>query len=73
MFNSLIGISWLWFFGSVFLTSFTPFARDTLHGDENVVTLLLAVGGSFDARAVGDRADARTPSTPNELVTRMNP
>ena len=43
VFNSLIGISWLWFFGSVFLTSFTPFARDTLHGDENVVTLLLAV------------------------------
>ena len=43
VFNSLIGISWLWFFGSIFLTSFTPFARDVLHGDENVVTLLLAV------------------------------
>src|SRR5260221_4992493 len=43
VFNSLIGISWLWFFGSVFLTSFTPFARDTSHGDESVVTLLLAV------------------------------
>jgi hypothetical protein len=43
VFNSLIGISWLWFFGSVFLTSFTPFARDVLHGDENVVTLLLAI------------------------------
>jgi 1-acyl-sn-glycerol-3-phosphate acyltransferase len=43
VFNSLIGISWLWFFGSVFLTSFTPFSRDVLHGDENVVTLLLAV------------------------------
>ena len=43
VFNSLIGISWLWFFGSVFLTSFTPYARDVLHGDENVVTLLLAV------------------------------
>ncbi|HLX22824.1 MAG TPA: MFS transporter, partial [Usitatibacter sp.] len=43
VFNSLIGISWLWFFGSIFLTSFTPFARDVLHGDENVVTLLLAI------------------------------
>ena len=43
VFNSLLGISWLWFFGSVFLTSFTPFARDVLGGDENVVTLLLAV------------------------------
>jgi 1-acyl-sn-glycerol-3-phosphate acyltransferase len=43
VFNSLLGISWLWFFGSIFLTSFTPFARDVLGGDENVVTLLLAV------------------------------
>jgi DNA phosphorothioation-dependent restriction protein DptG len=37
------------------------------------VTLLLAVGGSFDAHAAGDRADARTPSTSTELVSRMNP
>ncbi len=43
VFHSLLGISWLWFFGSIFLTSFTPFARDVLGGDENVVTLLLAV------------------------------
>jgi 1-acyl-sn-glycerol-3-phosphate acyltransferase len=43
VFHSLLGISWLWFFGSIFLTSFTPFARDVLAGDENVVTLLLAI------------------------------
>src|SRR5688500_10740418 len=43
VFNSLLGISWLWFFGSIFLTAITPFARDVLRGDENVVTLLLAV------------------------------
>jgi 1-acyl-sn-glycerol-3-phosphate acyltransferase len=42
VFNSLLGISWLWFFGSIFLTSFTPFAHQVLGGDENVVTLLLA-------------------------------
>jgi 1-acyl-sn-glycerol-3-phosphate acyltransferase len=42
VFHSLLGISWLWFFGSIFLTSFTPFARMVLGGDENVVTLLLA-------------------------------
>ncbi len=42
VFNSLLGISWLWFFGSIFLTSFTPFAHEVLGGDENVVTLLLA-------------------------------
>ena len=40
--HAVLGISWLWFFGSIFLTSFTPFAREVLGGDENVVTLLLA-------------------------------
>jgi len=43
VFNSILGISWLWFFGSIFLTSFTPFAREILGGDEGVVTFLLAV------------------------------
>jgi 1-acyl-sn-glycerol-3-phosphate acyltransferase len=43
VFNSLLGISWLWFVGSLLLTSFTPFAKEVLRGDENVVTLLLAV------------------------------
>jgi 1-acyl-sn-glycerol-3-phosphate acyltransferase len=43
VFNSLLGISWLWFYGSILLTSFAPFARQVLGGDENVVTLLLAI------------------------------
>jgi 1-acyl-sn-glycerol-3-phosphate acyltransferase len=43
VFNSLLGISWLWFFGSIFLTTFTGFAKETLGGDQGVVTLLLAV------------------------------
>jgi 1-acyl-sn-glycerol-3-phosphate acyltransferase len=43
VFNSLLGISWLWFFGAVFLTSFTPFAHVDLGGDESVVTFLLAI------------------------------
>ncbi|APV51654.1 glycerol acyltransferase [Betaproteobacteria bacterium GR16-43] len=42
VFHSLLGISWLWFIGSIFLTSFTPFARTVLGGTENVVTVLLA-------------------------------
>jgi len=42
VFLSMIGISWLWFFGSVFLTSFTGFAKEVLSGNEQVVTLLLA-------------------------------
>jgi hypothetical protein len=40
--HSLLGISWMWFVGSTFLTAITPFAREVLRGDENVVTLLLA-------------------------------
>ncbi len=42
VFLSMIGISWLWFFGAIFLTSFTGFAKDVLFGNEQVVTLLLA-------------------------------
>lgn len=42
VFLSMLGISWLWFFGSIFLTSFTGFAKDVLGGNEQVVTLLLA-------------------------------
>lgn len=42
VFLSMLGISWLWFFGAIFLTSFTGFAKDVLGGNEQVVTLLLA-------------------------------
>ncbi len=43
VFLSLLGISWLWFFGATFLTSFFNFAKDVLGGDPQVVTLLLAL------------------------------
>ncbi|MGH6611022.1 MAG: MFS transporter [Burkholderiaceae bacterium] len=43
VFNSILGISWLWFFGSIFLTAVAPFARIVLGGGEAVVTFLLAV------------------------------
>ncbi len=43
VFLSMLGISWLWFVGATFLTSFFNFARDILHADQSVVTLLLAV------------------------------
>ncbi|MBY4898785.1 MFS transporter [Cupriavidus sp. AU9028] len=43
VFLSLLGISWLWFLGATFLTSFFAFAKTVLGGDQNVVTLLLAV------------------------------
>ncbi len=43
VFRTLLGISWLWFFGSVFLANFPAFAKDVLHGDEQVASLLLVV------------------------------
>ena len=43
VFRSLLGISWMWFFGAVFLANFPAFARDTLHGNEQVASLLLVV------------------------------
>ena len=43
VFRSLLGISWMWFFGAVFLSLFPAFAKDVLHGDEHVASLLLVV------------------------------
>ncbi len=43
VFRSLLGISWMWFFGAVFLTQFPSFAKDVLGGNEQVASLLLVV------------------------------
>jgi len=41
VFLSLLGISWLWFFGAALLSQFAPFAKDTLGAGPAVSTLLL--------------------------------
>jgi 1-acyl-sn-glycerol-3-phosphate acyltransferase len=43
VFRSLLGISWMWFFGAVFLSQFPSFAKEVLHGNEHVASLLLLV------------------------------
>ena len=43
VFRSLLGISWMWFVGAVFLSQFPSFAKDVLHGDAQVASLLLVV------------------------------
>ena len=43
VFRSLLGISWMWFFGAIFLSQFPSFAKEVLHGDEHVASLLLVV------------------------------
>jgi 1-acyl-sn-glycerol-3-phosphate acyltransferase len=41
--NSILGASWFWFYGALFLAQFPGFCRVTLGGDEHMVTLLLTV------------------------------
>ena len=43
VFRSLLGISWMWFFGAVFLSQFPSFAKEVLHGNEQVASLLLVI------------------------------
>lgn len=43
VFLSILGVSWFWFYGALFLSQFPGFAADVLGGDEKSVTLLLAM------------------------------
>jgi 1-acyl-sn-glycerol-3-phosphate acyltransferase len=43
VFNSLLGISWFWFVGSLLLAQFPGYAKDYLGGEAGVVTLLFAI------------------------------
>ncbi|MCY1272378.1 Lysophospholipid transporter LplT [compost metagenome] len=41
--RSLVGNSWFWFLGAIYLTQIPGYAKELLHGDESVVTLILTV------------------------------
>ncbi|UJJ32076.1 MFS transporter [Halopseudomonas maritima] len=41
--RSILGNSWFWFLGATYLTQIPGFAKDYLHGDESVVTLILTM------------------------------
>jgi 1-acyl-sn-glycerol-3-phosphate acyltransferase len=43
VFRSVLGISWMWFFGATFLSQFPIFAKEVMHGNEQVASLLLVV------------------------------
>jgi 1-acyl-sn-glycerol-3-phosphate acyltransferase len=43
VFLSLLGISWFWFYGAMFLSQFPNYSKSVLGGNEHVVTLLLAL------------------------------
>ena len=42
VFLSIVGISWFWLFGALFLTQFPAYTKNVLGGSETAVTLLLA-------------------------------
>ena len=39
----MLGIKWMWFFGATFLSQFPSFAKEVMHGNEQVASLLLVV------------------------------
>ena len=41
--RSLLGNSWFWFLGSIYLAQMPAFAKELLHGDKSVITLILTV------------------------------
>lgn len=43
VFLSILGISWFWFYGGLYLTQLPNYTQFTLGGDKQVVTLLLAI------------------------------
>ena len=43
VFRSLLGISWMWFFGAVFLSQFPSLAKEVLHGNAQVASFLLVI------------------------------
>jgi hypothetical protein len=43
VFLAVMAISWFWFYGAAFLSLFPVYAKETLHADQSVVTLLLAI------------------------------
>jgi len=43
MFASMLGISWMWFFGAGFLAMFPVLSKEVLHGQEGVASFLLVL------------------------------
>ncbi|WP_109514322.1 MFS transporter [Pseudomonas ovata] len=41
--RSIVGNSWFWFVGAIYLTQIPTYAKDLMFGDETVVTLILTV------------------------------
>jgi len=40
---SILGISWFWLFGATFLAQLSPFTKDYLHSNENIIALFMTL------------------------------
>ena len=43
VYRSILGISWFWLYGALFLSQFPDYAKNVLRGDETQVSVLLAI------------------------------
>jgi MFS family permease len=65
---SLLGISWMWFFGAVFLSLFPVLAKGVLHAREDVASMLLVLtslgvaGGALLCEALSRAREGEPPS-----------
>ncbi|MEO5365525.1 MAG: acyl-[ACP]--phospholipid O-acyltransferase [Magnetococcus sp. WYHC-3] len=66
VFLAVLGISWFWLVGALYLAEFPTFAKEVLGGDAHLVTLLLVVftvgigaGSLACSRLLGGRPDTR--------------
>jgi acyl-[acyl-carrier-protein]-phospholipid O-acyltransferase / long-chain-fatty-acid--[acyl-carrier-protein] ligase len=66
-FRAILGISWFWLAGAVYLAQFPGYVRFTLGGEEVIVTLFLTLfslgiglGSLLCSRLLGSRVGART-------------
>jgi len=64
--RAILGISWFWFVGAIFLSVLPNYVKDVLNGDPQLVTLLLtlfsvgiAVGSVWCSRLLRGQIDAR--------------
>ena len=66
VFIAILAISWFWFIGATMLTVLPAYAKDHLHGNEGVVTFLLAefcvgiaIGSVLCGKLSGERLELR--------------
>ena len=76
VFISILGVSWFWFYTAALLSLFAPLSKEIFHGDESVVTSLLATfsiglacGALLSEKLSKDRIDLKVVFAGNLGIT----